>query len=98
MLLLVNVTLSGISVGGIMPNRKAFSGNMLPFVDHIVHTHSLPHMAYSKGQPAWGDHLADDLERVIARHDASTIAAVVCYLTSYNGQAVGTTVISMHML
>jgi len=69
--------LSGISVGGIMPNRKAFSGNMLPFVDHIVHTHSLPHMAYSKGQPAWGDHLADDLERVIARHDASTIAAVV---------------------
>ena len=50
---------------------------MLPYVDHIAHTHSLPDMAYSKGLPAWGAHLADDLERVVALHDASNIAAVV---------------------
>lgn len=68
--------LSGISVGGIAPNRKAFSGSLLPNVDHIAHTYNLKEQAYSKGQPKWGAHLADDLERVIALHDASTIAAV----------------------
>lgn len=71
------VGFGGISVGGIMPNRKAFIGNSLPFVDHITHTHSKQHMAYSKGQPEWGAHLADDLEKLIQLHDPSTVAAVI---------------------
>jgi beta-alanine--pyruvate transaminase len=64
-------------VGGIVSNRKAYSANLIPGVDHISHTHSIEHMAYSQGQPAWGAHLADDLERLVALHDASTIAAVI---------------------
>ncbi|HKA42101.1 MAG TPA: aspartate aminotransferase family protein [Burkholderiales bacterium] len=70
------VGFGGISVGGIPANRKAF-GSMLPRVDHLPHTHSLPDMAFSRGQPAWGGHLADDLERIVALHDASNIAAVI---------------------
>jgi beta-alanine--pyruvate transaminase len=66
----------GISVGGISANRKAF-GTMLPYVDHLPHTHNLSEMAYSKGQPDWGSHLADELERICALHDPSTIAAVI---------------------
>jgi len=71
------VGFGGISVGGIGPNRKAYSGQLLPAVDHLPHTHDLEHNAFSKGQPAWGAHLADDLERIVALHDASTIAAVI---------------------
>jgi len=71
------VGFGGISVGGISPNRKAFSNSLLPNVDHLPHTHNLEHNAFSKGQPAWGAHLADELERIVALHDASTIAAVV---------------------
>ncbi|QBQ99431.1 aspartate aminotransferase family protein [Paraburkholderia pallida] len=71
------VGFGGISVGGIGANRKAFSGQLLPAVDHLPHTHNLEHNAFSKGQPAWGAHLAEDLERIIALHDASTIAAVI---------------------
>jgi beta-alanine--pyruvate transaminase len=71
------VGFGGISVGGIAPNRKAFSGQLLPAVDHLPHTHNLEHNAFSKGQPGWGAHLADDLERIVALHDASTIAAVI---------------------
>ncbi|MEM5326164.1 aspartate aminotransferase family protein [Paraburkholderia sp. JHI2823] len=71
------VGFGGISVGGISANRKAFSGQLLPAVDHLPHTHNLEHNAFSKGQPAWGAHLADDLERIVALHDASTIAAVI---------------------
>ena len=71
------VGFGGISVGGISPNRKTFSGALLPAVDHLPHTHSLEHNAFSRGQPEWGAHLADDLERLIALHDASTIAAVI---------------------
>ncbi|SEB24270.1 aspartate aminotransferase family protein [Paraburkholderia sartisoli] len=71
------VGFGGISVGGISPNRKTFSGALLPAVDHLPHTHSLEHNAFSKGQPAWGAHLADDLERIVTLHDASTIAAVI---------------------
>ncbi|NDY82296.1 aspartate aminotransferase family protein [Orrella sp. NBD-18] len=71
------VGFGGISVGGISPNRKAFSGNLLSNVDHLPHTFNLEHAAYSKGQPAWGEHLADELERIVALHDASTIAAVI---------------------
>ncbi len=67
----------GISVGGIPANRKAF-GNMLFRVDHLAHTHNLQENAYSRGQPAWGAHLADELEnRIIPLHDASNIAAVI---------------------
>ena len=67
----------GISVGGIAPNRKTFSGALLPSIDHLPHTHNLEHNAFSKGQPAWGAHLADELERIVTLHDASTIAAVI---------------------
>ncbi len=67
----------GISVGGMPANRKAF-GSLLPRVDHLPHTHNLAENAYSRGQPEWGAHLADDLEtRIIALHDASNIAAVI---------------------
>ncbi|MHA3903224.1 omega-aminotransferase AptA [Castellaniella sp. WN] len=72
------VGFGGISVGGISPNRKAFSGVLLPGVDHLPHTHDLEHNAFSRGQPAWGgERFADALESIIALHDASTIAAVI---------------------
>jgi beta-alanine--pyruvate transaminase len=72
------VGFGGISVGGISPNRKAFSGVLLPGVDHLPHTHDLAHNAWSRGQPAWGgEHFANALENIIALHDASTIAAVI---------------------
>jgi beta-alanine--pyruvate transaminase len=70
------VGFGGISVGGMVNNRKAF-GPLLPGVDHLPHTLSIANAAYSKGQPDWGAHLADDLERIVALHDASTIAAVI---------------------
>ena len=66
----------GISVGGISNNRKFF-GSLLAGVDHLPHTHSLAHNAFSQGQPEWGGHLAEDLERLVKLHDASTIAAVI---------------------
>ena len=71
------VGFGGISVGGIMANRKAFASATLPFVDHLPHTHSLKDMAFSKGLPTWGAHLAEELERLVTLHDASTIAAVI---------------------
>jgi beta-alanine--pyruvate transaminase len=52
-------------------------GAMLAGVDHLPHTHDLAHNAYSRGEPEWGAHLADELERLVALHDASTIAAVI---------------------
>jgi beta-alanine--pyruvate transaminase len=70
------VGFGGISVGGISGNRKFF-GSLLPGVDHLPHTHDLAHNAFTRGQPAWGAHLADELERLVALHDASTIAAVI---------------------
>jgi beta-alanine--pyruvate transaminase len=70
------VGFGGISVGGMVANRKQF-GTLLGGVDHIRHTHDLEHQAYSRGQPDWGAHLADDLERLVQLHDASTIAAVI---------------------
>lgn len=70
------VGFGGTSVGGIVNNRRHF-GPLLNGVDHIRHTHSLEHNAYSKGQPEWGAHLADDLENLIALHGAETIAAVI---------------------
>ncbi len=70
------VGFGGISVGGIGPNRK-FYGSLLNGVDHLPHTHSLQHNAFSRQQPEWGAHLADELERIVALHDASNIAAVI---------------------
>jgi beta-alanine--pyruvate transaminase len=71
------VGFGGISVGGMSPNRKMYSAVLLPGVDHLPATHDLEHNAFSRGQPAWGAHLADELENIVALHDASTIAAVI---------------------
>ena len=71
------VGLGGISVGGIVANRKMFAPLMVPGVDHLPHTWNPAQMAFSKGEPDWGLHLAEDLERIVALHDASTIAAVI---------------------
>jgi beta-alanine--pyruvate transaminase len=71
------VGFGGISVGGIESNRKAFAAQLLPQVDHLPHTHDLAHNAFSRGQPAWGSHLADALEEIVARRGARTIAAVI---------------------
>lgn len=70
------VGFGGMSVGGMVKNRMYF-GSLLTGVDHIGHTHNLEKNAYSRGQPEWGAHLADDLERVVALHDGSTIAALI---------------------
>jgi beta-alanine--pyruvate transaminase len=70
------VNFGGISVGGIVTNRKMF-GTLLSGVDHIRHTHDAARNAFSRGQPEHGAELADDLERLVALHDASTIAAVI---------------------
>ncbi|MGD8976862.1 MAG: aminotransferase class III-fold pyridoxal phosphate-dependent enzyme, partial [Gammaproteobacteria bacterium] len=70
------VGFGGISVGGMVNNRKFF-GSMLPGVDHLRHTLDLEHNAFSRGLPEWGAHLADDLERLAQLHDPSTIAAVI---------------------
>ncbi len=71
------VGFGGISVGGIGNNRKHFSANIIPGVDHLPHTLSIEHAAFSRGQPEWGAHLADALENLVALHDASTIAGVI---------------------
>ena len=70
------VGFGGISVGGMVNNRKTF-GSMLVGVDHLRHTHDLARNAFTKGQPEHGAELAEDLERLVALHDASTIAAVI---------------------
>ncbi|MEN3930014.1 aspartate aminotransferase family protein [Microvirga sp. W0021] len=70
------VGFGGISVGGIVSNRKTF-GPMLNGVDHLPHTYNRSEQAFTKGEPEWGAHLADNLEQIIALHDASTIAAVI---------------------
>jgi beta-alanine--pyruvate transaminase len=70
------VGFGGISVGGIVRNRMYF-GTLLAGVDHLPHTHGVPGNLFSKGQPGAGADLADNLERIVALHDASTIAAVI---------------------
>ena len=70
------VNFGGISVGGIVGNRKLF-GPMLGGVDHLCHTHDPARNAFSVGQPLQGAEFANDLEKLIALHDASTIAAVI---------------------
>jgi beta-alanine--pyruvate transaminase len=70
------VNFGGISVGGIAGNRKSF-GTMVGGVDHLRHTHDLKRNAFTRGIPEHGAELADDLERIVTLHDASTIAAVI---------------------
>src|SRR6202163_13981 len=70
------VGFGGISVGGIVTNRKLF-GTLLAGVDHLPATYDRAHQAFTTGEPEWGAHLADELERIVALHDASTIAAVI---------------------
>lgn len=70
------VGFGGISVGGLPYNRAAF-GQLLPAIDHLPHTHNLEHNAFKRGMPDWGAHLADDLEKLIALHDPSNVAAVI---------------------
>ncbi len=70
------VGFGGISVGGMVNNRKFF-GSLLAGVDHLPATYSREHQAFTKGEPEWGGHLADALELIVALHDASTIAAVI---------------------
>ena len=70
------VGFGGISVGGMVNNRKFFAAQ-LPGVDHLPHTHDLARNAYTRGEPEHGANLANELERIVALHDASTIAAVI---------------------
>jgi beta-alanine--pyruvate transaminase len=70
------VGFGGISVGGIVNNRKHF-GALLAGVDHLPHTYNRETQAFTKGEPEWGAHLADELERIATLHDPSTIAAVI---------------------
>ena len=71
------VGFGGISVGGIESNRKQFASQLLPNVDHLPHTHDSARNAFSRGQPAHGAELADELEQLVQRHGASSIAAVI---------------------
>jgi len=70
------VGFGGISVGGIVSNRKMF-GTLLAGADHLPATYDRDKQAFSRGEPEWGAHFADELERIVALHDASTVAAVI---------------------
>src|SRR5262249_24924942 len=70
------VGFGGTAVGGIVANRKQF-GPLPVGVDHLRHTYNREHQAFTKGEPEWGGHLADERERLVALHDATTIAAVI---------------------
>ncbi|MGY5805147.1 aspartate aminotransferase family protein [Rhizobium hainanense] len=70
------VNFGGISVGGIVTNRKMF-GTLLTGVDHMPHTHLPGKNAFTRGEPEHGGDIASELERIVTLHDASTIAAVI---------------------
>src|SRR3984957_3996093 len=70
------VGFGGISVGGMVNNRKFF-GSLIAGTDHLPATYNREQQAFTKGEPEWGGHLADDLERIVALHDASNIACVI---------------------
>jgi beta-alanine--pyruvate transaminase len=79
------VNIGGTSIGGVGPNRKAYSGALLPGVDHLRHTHDLKR-AFTRGCAQSGAELADELEeRIIPLHDASNIAAVIVDPVSASG-------------
>lgn len=69
------VGFGGLSVGGLVNNRRSFT--QLPSVSHLPHTLNIAEAAFSRGQPAWGAHLADELERIVALNGGETIAAVI---------------------
>ena len=69
------VGFGGLSVGGITSNRRVFPS--LPGVDHLPHTLNIKECAFTRGQPSWGAHLADELEDLVALHGAENIAAVI---------------------
>ena len=71
------VNFGGISVGGMMPNRQAFHANLIPGVQHLLHTYNHEHQASSHGQPSWGEHLADSLEDICLLQGPNNIAAVI---------------------
>jgi len=71
------VNFGGMSVGGIGPNRKLWSASLIPGVDYLPHTHDIERNAFSRGAPAHGLELADDLDKLATFHDPSTIAAVI---------------------
>lgn len=72
------VGFGGITVGGMVNNRKVWSASLIPGADHLPHTHDLARNAFSRGQPEHGGpEFADALERLVALHDASSIAAVI---------------------
>ena len=70
------VGFGGIAVGGIVNNRKQF-GVLVAGVDHLQTTYNRAEQAFTIGEPEWGAHLADELERIVGLHDASTVAAVI---------------------
>ena len=70
------VNFGGISVGGIVSNRKMF-GTLLTGVDHMPHTHVPDKNAFTRGEPEHGGDIASELQRIVTLHDASTIAAVI---------------------
>jgi beta-alanine--pyruvate transaminase len=70
------VGFGGTAVGGIAANRRSF-GPLLAGVDHLPHTYQREYQAFSRGQPEWGAHLADELERIVGLHGAETISAVI---------------------
>jgi beta-alanine--pyruvate transaminase len=71
------VGFGGMSVGGIVATTARRSASMLAGVDHLPHTYNREQQAFSKGEPEWGAHLADELERIVALHGDNTIAAVI---------------------
>ncbi len=71
------VGFGGMSVGGMINNRKFWAASMIPGVDHLKHTLDISRNAFSRGLPKHGIELADELERLVQLHDASTIAAVI---------------------
>jgi beta-alanine--pyruvate transaminase len=80
------VNIGGTSVGGVATNRKAYSGMLIPGVDHLRHTHDLSRNSFSRGQPEHGAELANELEeRLIPLHDASNIAALIIDPVSASG-------------
>ncbi|MFD1745933.1 aspartate aminotransferase family protein [Rhizobium helianthi] len=68
------VGFGGISVGGLVNNRRIFP--QIP-ADHMRHTLDLERNGFSKGLPPHGLELAEDLERLVQLHGAETIAAVI---------------------
>src|SRR5688572_29586205 len=71
------VNIGGTSVGGVAANRKAYAGVLIPGVVHLRHTHGLEGNLFARGKPPNGADLAEELERLVALHDASNIAAVI---------------------